>query len=68
MIKGCQIKTYTSKIGVSLSLLPELAGDESAIWHTLLKDFLIVARKLEKLGFIYSAGSVIVNDQYVDRR
>jgi hypothetical protein len=37
-----------------------MAGDESAIWHTLLRDFLIVANKLEELGFVYYRGNVVI--------
>jgi hypothetical protein len=37
-----------------------LAGDESRVWHTHLEDFILVAQKLEGLGFIYNNGSVTV--------
>lgn len=37
-----------------------LAGDESAIWRTILKDFVLVAQKLEKLGFIYCNGEAMI--------
>jgi hypothetical protein len=39
-----------------------MAGDESAIWHTIFSDFLLVAQKLEELGFIYSEREVLVVD------
>jgi hypothetical protein len=39
-----------------------LAGDESDGWHPLLEDFIFVARKLEKLGFVYHRGNVIVTE------
>lgn len=41
-----------------------MAGCESDGWHPLVEDFILVARKLEQLGFIYSQGNVIVMDQY----
>jgi len=37
-----------------------LAGDESLNWHPLVEDFILLGRKLEKLGFVYSKGRVIV--------
>jgi hypothetical protein len=37
-----------------------LAGDEPRGGNTLLTDFLIVARKLEELGFVYAQGKVII--------
>jgi hypothetical protein len=37
-----------------------LAGDESLNWHPLAADFLLLAAKLEKLGFTYSRRKVIV--------
>ena len=43
-----------------LPLLSKLAGDESLNWHPLIADFILVGRKLEELGFIYSRGKVIV--------
>ncbi len=60
MIKVCQIKTYAPKLGAFPPLLFELAGDEPTIWHTILEDFVLVAQKLEKLGFIYCNGEVII--------
>jgi hypothetical protein len=56
----CQVKTYAPNFGAFLPLLFELAGDESAIWHTLFKDFILVAQKLEKLGFKYYNGKVVI--------
>ncbi len=32
---------------------------ESLNWHHLVADFILLARKLEKLGFIYSRHKVI---------
>jgi hypothetical protein len=37
-----------------------LAGEESLNWHPLVSDFILLARKLEKLEFIYHRGSVII--------
>lgn len=37
-----------------------MAGDESLNWHPLLGDFILVGQKLEKLGFTYFKGKVIV--------
>jgi hypothetical protein len=42
------------------TFLSNLAGDESDGWHPLVADFILVARKLEKLGFIYHRGNVII--------
>ena len=39
-----------------------MAGNESLNWHPLIADFILVARKLEQLGFVYNKGSVIVVD------
>jgi len=39
-----------------------MAGDESLNWHPLIADFILVGQKLEKLGFIYSKGSIIILD------
>lgn len=39
-----------------------LAGHESLSWHPLIQDFIIVGRKLEKLGFVYNKDNVIVID------
>jgi hypothetical protein len=36
-----------------------LAGDGSLAWNTLFSDFIIVAEKLEQLGFSYCYGEVI---------
>lgn len=37
-----------------------MAGDESDGWHPLVADFVLLARRLEELGFIYNKGSVII--------
>lgn len=37
-----------------------LAGGESLNWHPLLADFILLARKLEKLGFVYHRQNVSV--------
>lgn len=37
-----------------------MAGSKYDGWHPLVRDFILVGRKLEKLGFIYSKGGVIV--------
>jgi hypothetical protein len=37
-----------------------MAGGKSLNWHPLIEDFILVARKLEKLGFIYHRRSVMV--------
>ena len=47
------------KNGAFLTLLSNLAGDESLNWHRLVEDFILVGRKLEELGFIYSQDKVI---------
>jgi len=39
-----------------------MAGGESDGWHPLVEDFIIAATKLEKLGFIYDNGKVIVTE------
>ncbi len=39
-----------------------LAGSESDGWHPLVEDFILIARKLEKLGFIHSKGEVVIID------
>lgn len=38
-----------------------LAGDESRAGNPLLADFILLSRKLEKLGFIYDRDNVIIN-------
>jgi hypothetical protein len=44
----------------SKSSITVVAGDGSAIWHTLFNDFVRVAQKLEKLGFKYCNGKVAI--------
>jgi hypothetical protein len=39
-----------------------MAGDKSDRWHPLVTDFILVGRKLERLGFIYHDGTVIITD------
>jgi hypothetical protein len=50
-----------AQTSVSSPLLTNLAGDESAAGNTLLSDFILFAQGLEKLGFIYSKGEVVIN-------
>jgi hypothetical protein len=57
---GCQIKTNAPQNGAFLPLLLNLAGDESDGWHPLVEDFIVLGKKLEKLGFVYHKGEVIV--------
>lgn len=40
-----------------------MAGDEYLTWHPLIADFVIVAKKLEELRFIFNKGEVIVLDE-----
>jgi len=37
-----------------------MAGDESDRWHPLVEDFVLVAQKLEGLGFGYHRGNIII--------
>ena len=37
-----------------------LAGDESLNWHPLIRDFLIVAHKLDEIGFQYIDERVVL--------
>lgn len=37
-----------------------MAGDGSSVWLPIARDYFVVARKLEELGFIFSKGQVIV--------
>lgn len=39
-----------------------MAGDEVLSWHSLVVDFISLARKLEKLGLIYNRGVVIITE------
>jgi len=41
-----------------------MAGDESLTWHPLVTDFILVGRRLEKLGFIYHKGNVLIVEGY----
>lgn len=43
-----------------------MTGRESHAWNPLLTDFILVGRKLEKLGFIYSQGNVIIIGPEID--
>jgi hypothetical protein len=43
-----------------LGEFPNLAGVVSVTGNPLLDDFLLLARKLEKLGFVYNNGQVII--------
>jgi len=64
---GCQIKTNAAKNRGILPLLSKLAGDEPATRHTLLNDYPLLAKILERLGFHYSKGQVIVLPIGADR-
>lgn len=37
-----------------------MAGRKSLTWHPLIHDFIIVGRKLEKLGFTYHRKGVLI--------
>jgi len=37
-----------------------MAGDEAATRHTIFLDYILVAQKLEQLGFTYYNGNVII--------
>lgn len=37
-----------------------MAGDESRVGDPILADFILVAQKLEQLGFTYTLGRVIL--------
>ena len=52
-------KVYGSICRLSYNFM---AGGESDGWHPLVEDFIIAATKLEKLGFIYDNGKVIVTE------
>lgn len=39
-----------------------MTGRESLSWRPLATDFVLLARKLEKFGFLYHEGVVIVTD------
>jgi hypothetical protein len=41
-------------------LLKTLAGMTAYTWHTILLDFILVAQKLEQLGFMYHHKKVVV--------
>ena len=41
--------------------ISNLAGDESATRHTLFLEYILVAQKLEQLGFTYYKGKVTVS-------
>jgi hypothetical protein len=58
-VKIIKVPRFYQKLNLS-NLLSKLARDESAIWHTLLVDFLLVAEKLNELGFTYCNGKVVV--------
>lgn len=60
--RGCQIKTNAAKNRGILPLLSKLAGDESLNWHPFLVDFILIAQKLEQIGFTYFKGTVTVID------
>ena len=39
-----------------------MAGRESLNWHRLVDDFIIIGKRLEKLGFIYIEGKVYLTE------
>lgn len=39
-----------------------MAGEESLNWHRLIVDFILIGRKLERLGFVYSKEGVVIID------
>lgn len=43
-----------------------MAGHESATWHPLVSDFILVGQKLKKLGFVYSYGEFLLSKRAVD--
>jgi len=45
-----------------------MAGGESDRWHPLVDDFILLGRKLEQHGFIYSKGQVIFIDAISEAR
>lgn len=49
-----QAKTHSLRAGLSL------AGYTSLSWNTLLNDCILVAEKLEQLGFAYYKGKVTI--------
>jgi len=53
-------RSKTCKVEAFSYLLLGLAGSTSRVGNPLLTDFLMVGQKLEKLGFIYDRGNVII--------
>jgi hypothetical protein len=39
-----------------------MAGDKSLNWRPLGTEFILLGQKLEKIGFIYDKGRVIVSE------
>lgn len=61
--KGFENKTNASNFEAFLHLLLSLAGCASRAGNPLLADFVLVAQKLEKLGFIYHRNKVMIAEQ-----
>lgn len=61
---GCQVKTNAAKNHGILPLLSNLAGRESDGWHPLVEDFMLVGQRLERLGFVYNNGDVLIVEGY----
>jgi hypothetical protein len=51
-------KDKCPQFGAFLPPLFSVAGDESHASNPILADFLLVARKLEQIGFVYCNGRV----------
>lgn len=64
--KGFENKTNASKFEAFSYLLLSLAGSTSRVGNPLLMDFILIAQRLEKLGFIYSRGAVLVLEGFGD--
>ena len=47
----------------TLHLKKLLAGYMSRVRHTILLDFILVAQRLEQLGFTYHKGKILVRNE-----
>ena len=56
----------SSKIGTFSPLLSNLAGDESSAGNPLLSEFVLLASKLEQLGFVYHKDCLISTESLVN--
>jgi len=43
-----------------------MAGGKSLNWHPSIDDFILVAKRLDKLGFVYHKDRVILVEDYYD--